>query len=439
MVITFRREGYAVASAESGHQALELLAQKPFDLIVTDLRMTGMSGIDVLKKTKELFPDTEVVVMTAYGTIEGAVDAIKSGAYDYLTKPFQPEELTLVAERALERKGLTQRVRRLERAVRGDHPFEGIITASPGMQEVLKMIEQVARLDSTVLITGESGTGKELVARALHARSPRKDDPLVIVNCGAIPENLQESELFGHTKGSFTGAHADKQGLFDEADGGTAFLDEVGELTPMAQVKMLRFLQNGEARRVGTTVSRLLDVRIIAATNRDLEKSVEDGTFREDLFYRLNVIPIQLPPLRERHEDIPPLAQHFARRIADRMGMTQPPPISPRAMDRLMKQPWRGNVRELENIIERAAALDRDGILGMDDLPFGETQRKEDKLIDKAQQSLLTLQQLEKEYILEVLAECNGSRKNTARRLGITTATLWRKLKLYERESTSQG
>ena len=439
MVITFRREGYAVSSAASGHQALELLAQKPFDLIITDLRMTGMSGIDVLKKTKELFPDTEVVVMTAYGTIEGAVEAIKSGAYDYLTKPFQPEELTLVAERALERKGLTQRVRRLEQAVRGDHPFEGIITASPGMQEVVKMIEQVARLDSTVLITGESGTGKELVARALHARSPRKQDPLVIVNCGAIPENLQESELFGHTKGSFTGAHADKQGLFDEADGGTAFLDEVGELTPMAQVKMLRFLQNGEARRVGTTVSRLLDVRIIAATNRDLEKSVVDGTFREDLFYRLNVIPIQLPPLRDRQEDIPPLAQHFARRIADRMGMAQPPPISPRAMDRLMKQPWRGNVRELENIIERAAALDRDGILGMDDLPFGDTQRKEDKLIDKARQSLLTLQQLEKEYILEVLAECNGSRKNTARRLGITTATLWRKLKLYERESTSEG
>ncbi len=439
MVITFRREGYAVASAESGHQALELLAQKPFDLIVTDLRMTGMSGIDVLKKTKELFPDTEVVVMTAYGTIEGAVDAIKSGAYDYLTKPFQPEELTLVAERALERKGLTQRVRRLEKAVRGDHPFEGIITSSPRMQEVLRMVEQVARLDSTVLITGESGTGKELVARALHARSPRKNDPLVIVNCGAIPENLQESELFGHTKGSFTGAHADKPGLFDEADGGTAFLDEVGELTPMAQVKMLRFLQNGEARRVGTPVSRLLDVRIIAATNRDLDKSVEDGTFREDLFYRLNVIPIQLPPLRDRQEDIPPLAQHFARRIADRMGMAQPPPISPRAMDRLMKQPWRGNVRELENVIERASALDRDGILGMDDLPFGETQRKEDKLIDKARQSLLTLQQLEKEYILEVLAECNGSRKNTARRLGITTATLWRKLKLYERESASDG
>jgi len=434
MVITFRREGYVVESAASGEQALELLYKKPFDLVVTDMRLTGMSGMDVLTRSKELFPDTEVVVMTAYGTIEGAVEAIKSGAYDYLTKPFQPEELTLVAERALERKGLTQRVRLLEQAVRGQNPFEDIVCASTAMNDVLKMVDQVARLESTVLITGESGTGKELVARALHTLSTRKDKPLVIVNCGAIPENLQESELFGHTKGAFTGAHADKRGLFDEAHGGTAFLDEVGELTPMAQVKMLRFLQNGEVRRVGTTASRNLDVRIIAATNRNLEKSVEDGTFREDLFYRLNVIPIELPALRERREDIPPLAQHFVRRIAERMGKSQPPAISPRAMDRLLKQSWRGNVRELENIIERAAALDRDGILGMDDLPFGESERNEDRIIDQARRSSLTLAELEKEYILEVLAECNGSRKNTSRRLGITTATLWRKLKQYEKE-----
>jgi two-component system response regulator HydG len=434
MVITFRREGYAVESAESGEQALELLFRKPFDLVVTDMRLNGMNGMEVLTRSKELFPDTEVVVMTAYGTIEGAVEAIKSGAYDYLTKPFQPEELTLVAERALERKGLTERVRLLEEEVRGQDPFEGIVCASPPMNEVLKMVDQVARLDSTVLITGESGTGKELVARALHRLSPRKDKPLVIVNCGAIPENLQESELFGHTKGSFTGAYADKRGLFDEAHGGTAFLDEVGELTPMAQVKMLRFLQNGEVRRVGTTTSRNLDVRIIAATNRDLEKSVEEGTFREDLFYRLNVIPIELPALRERREDIPPLAQHFVRRIATRMGKAHPPSISPRAMDRLLKQSWRGNVRELENIIERAAALDRDGILGTDDLPFAEPERNEDRIIGQARRGSLTLSELEKEYILEVLAECGGSRKNTARRLGITTATLWRKLKQYEKE-----
>ena len=434
MVITFRREGYAVVSAESGEQALEYLHKKPFDLVVTDMRLTGMSGMDVLTRSKELFPDTEVVVMTAYGTIEGAVEAIKSGAYDYLTKPFQPEELTLVAERALERKGLTQRVRVLEQAVRGQHPFEEIVCTSQAMNDVLKMVDQVARLDSTVLITGESGTGKELVARALHQLSPRKDKPLVIVNCGAIPENLQESELFGHAKGAFTGAHADKRGLFEEAHGGTAFLDEVGALAPMAQVKMLRFLQNGEVRRVGTTSSRNLDVRIIAATNRDLEKSVEDGGFREDLFYRLNVIPVELPPLRARRDDIPLLAQHFVRRIAKRMGKAQPPAISPRAMDLMLKQSWRGNVRELENIIERAAALDRDGILGMDDLPFGESERNEDRIIDHARKSSLTLSELEKEYIIEVLAECTGSRKNTARRLGITTATLWRKLKQYEKE-----
>jgi DNA-binding NtrC family response regulator len=435
MVITFRREGYEVESAESGEQALELLFKKPFDLVVTDLRLGGISGIEVLKRAKELFPDTEVVVMTAYGTIEGAVEAIKSGAYDYLTKPFQPQELTLVAQRALERKGLTQRVRVLEQAVRDQDPFADIISSSPALDEVLKMVDQVARLDSTVLITGESGTGKELVARALHALSPRKDKPLVIVNCGAIPENLQESELFGHTKGAFTGAHADKRGLFDEAHGGTAFLDEVGELTPMAQVKMLRFLQNGEVRRVGTTASRNLDVRIIAATNRNLHREVEAGTFREDLFYRLNVIPIELPPLRERREDIPALAQYFIRRIGARMNMRNPPSISPRAMDMLLKQPWRGNVRELENIMERAVALDRDGIIGMDDLPFGESQRNEDRIIDRARKNALTLAEIEKEYILEVLAECSGSRKNTAKRLGITTATLWRKLKLYEKQS----
>jgi two-component system response regulator HydG len=436
MVITFRREGYSVHAAESGEVALELLYQKPFDLVVTDLRLSGINGLEVLRRTKELFPDTEVVVMTAYGTIEGAVEAIKSGAYDYLTKPFQPEELTLVSQRALERRGLTQRVRLLEEVVRGRHPFEDIVFASPSMSEVLKMIEQVARLDSTVLITGESGTGKELAARALHALSPRKDKPLVIVNCGAIPENLQESELFGHTKGSFTGAHADKRGLFDEAHGGTAFLDEVGELTPMAQVKMLRFLQNGEVRRVGTTTSRNLDVRILAATNRNLEKSVKDGTFREDLYYRLNVIPIELPPLRERREDIPPLVQHFLRRIAERMSAREPPAVSPRAMDLLMKHSWRGNVRELENVMERAAALDRDGIIGMDDLPFGDTQRSEDRIIDRARRGALSLAELEKEYILEVLAECGGSRKNSAKRLGITTATLWRKLKQYEKEGS---
>jgi two-component system response regulator HydG len=436
MLITFRREGYEVLEAESGERALEILERRPFDLVITDLRMPGIDGIEVLKTVKEMAPDTEVVVMTAYGTIEGAVTAIKRGAYDYLTKPFQPEELTLLAERALERKGLAQRIRVLEDAARDREPFHGIIATSEAMKSVLRMVQQVARHESTVLVTGESGTGKELAARALHALSPRNIKPLVTINCGTIPENLQESELFGHVKGSFTGAHYNKPGLFEQAHGGTAFLDEIGELTLPAQVKLLRFLQDGEMRRVGTTVSRNLDVRIIVATNRDLKKSVEEKTFREDLYYRVNVIPIHLPPLRERPEDIPPLAQHFVKRAAGRIGMRNPPSVSPRAMSLLTSQPWRGNVRELENVIERAMALDRDGIIGIDDLPYEVTPRSEDKLIDRALQSYLTLRQLEREYILEVLAACNGSRVKTANRLGITTATLWRKLKQYESEKT---
>ena len=435
MLITFRREGYGVETAASGEQAIGMLEQKPFDLVITDLRMSGMDGIQVLEKVKEISPDTEVVVMTAYGTIEGAVAAIKGGAYDYLTKPFQPEELTLVARRALERKGLAQRVRVLEDVVKDREPV-GLVGNSQAMTDVVRMIHRVAQHETTVLVTGESGTGKELVARALHTLSLRKDKPLVTINCGAIPENLQESELFGHAKGSFTGAHADKRGLFEEAHGGTAFLDEIGELSPHAQVKLLRFLQDGEVRKVGTTGSRNLDVRIIAATNRDLEKSVEEKHFREDLYYRVNVIRIHVPPLRERSEDIPLLAQHFAKQAADRMGLGQPPSVSPRARSLLMTQPWRGNVRELENIIQRAIALDRDGIIGMDDLPYDVAPRKEDDLIDRALHGSLTLRQLEREYILEVLALCGGSRVRTAERLGITTATLWRKLKLYEAEGS---
>jgi DNA-binding NtrC family response regulator len=378
-------------------------------------------------------PETELVVMTASGRTEEAVEAIKAGAYDYVTKPLRPPELLLVTRRALERKGLTQKVRVLEQAVRSRHPLSDIIGTSPEMSDVLRLVRQVARLDSTVLVTGESGTGKELVARALHQLSPRQDHPLVIVDCGTIPENLRESELFGHTKGAFTGAHADKRGLFEEAHGGTAFLDEIGELTPSAQVKMLRFLQDGEVRRVGATASRKLDVRIIAATNRDLEKCVEDNTFREDLYYRLNVIPIHLPALRERKEDVPLLAQHFIKAAADRAGTLPPPTLSPRALSSLVANPWRGNVRELENVLERAIALDRDGIIGLDDLAVAEPHKVEDRMIERARKNSLTLDQLEREYTLEILAECGGSRKKTAERLGITTATLWRKLKRYEK------
>ena len=303
------------------------------------------------------------------------------------------------------------------------------------MKDVLRVIEQVAQHETTALITGESGTGKELVARALHGLSPRKDKPLVIVNCGTIVENLQESELFGHAKGAFTGAHSETLGLFEEAHGGTAFLDEIGELTLTAQVKLLRFLQDGEARKVGTTVARNLDVRVIAATNRDLAKRVEDKLFREDLYYRVNVIPIRLPPLRERSEDIPHLVHHFAKQAADQLGAAQPPPVSPRAMGLLLVQPWRGNIRELHNVVERAVALDQDGIIGIDDLPFAEASKTKDKKTEQPGPQSPTLRELKREYILEVLAGCGGSRVKTAEQLGITPATLWRKLKRYD----SQG
>ncbi len=434
MAILFRREGYRVEAVESGERAVEILDAAPFDLVITDLRLTGMSGVEVLKQVKQASPETEVVVMTAYGTIEGAVEAIKAGAYDYLTKPFQPEELTLVAGRALERKRLAQKVKVLEETVRSREPFMGVVGTSKAMRDVLRVVDKVARIDTTVLISGESGTGKELIARALHARSQRKDRPLIIVNCGTIPDNLQESELFGHVQGSFTGAHKDKRGLFEEAHCGTAFLDEVGELTPAAQVKMLRFLQDGEVRKVGSTSARNLDVRILAATNRNLEKSAEEGSFREDLYYRLNVIPVNLPALRERPEDIPPLVQHFVKLASTQLNVTHPPTVPPRALRLLAAQPWRGNIRELENVIRRAIALDRDGILGIDDLPFGDSEKSEDKILLRARQGSFTLSNLERDYILEVLAEYGGSRVKTAERLGITTATLWRKLKQYEKE-----
>ena len=429
---TFRRNGYEILAVGSGQQALEILAQRPFDLVITELRLPGMDGTEILRSVKRTSPETEVVITTASATLEGAMQAVKAGAYDYIAKPFPPPALLLTVRRAVEHKRLAQKVRVLERALEGRGSFDGLIGTSPAIAEILKMVEQVARLDSTVLISGESGTGKELVGRALHALSPRRDKPLVIINCNAIPEGLRESELFGHTKGAFTGAHVDKRGLLEEANEGTAFLDEIEKLTPAAQIKLLRFLQNGEVRRVGSTVSRDLDVRIVASTHRDLEKCVEEQTFREDLYYRVNVIPFHLPPLRERTEDIPLLAQHFARASAKRLGRATPA-ISSRAMSVLVSRPWEENVRELEQVIERTIALDRDGVIGLDDLPFPDSPAASDKIIDRARSNALTLSQLEREYILEVLAESGGSRKKTAEKLGITTATLWRKLKRYEK------
>jgi len=432
MSATLRQNDYAVEDVGSHQQALEALSLRAFDLVISDLRLSGVDPLEVLQSVKRLSPETEVVVMTASSTMEKGLQAIGGGAYDYLTKPFQPQELILVARRALERKVLMNKVRVLEEMVRGRPSFEGIVGSSRALSGVLRMVDQVARLDSTVLISGEAGTGKELIARALHALSRRRENPLVVINCGAIPENLQDREIFGHTEGDLGGASSNQRGLFEEAHGGTAFLDEVTELSLAAQSRMLRLLQNGEVQRVGTPVSRNLDVRIIAATKGDLEKCVEERTFREDLYYRLNVISIQVPALRERTEDIPLLAQHFLKTTAGKLGNPQPA-ISPRAMSVLMAHPWKGNVREMESVIARAVALDRDGVLGLDDLPFADSQTVADRVIDRAKSKSMTLSELEREYILEILTECGGGRKRTAERLGITTATLWRKLKRFEK------
>jgi two-component system response regulator HydG len=345
----------------------------------------------------------------------------------------------LAAEQALAKKRLVEKVHTLEEELRSHQPLENIVWASRAMDEVLSTVRQVARLESTVLISGEGGTGKELVARILHSLSPRIERPFIVVSCEAIPESLQESEIFGHVKDSFPGAHKDKRGMLEEAHGGTVFLDEVAELCPTAQVRLMRFLQDGQASPVGVSTGRALDVRVLAATKHNLENRVEQNAFREDLYYRLNVVPIYLPPLRERQEDVPVLAQRFVRVVSERMGKSIPPNISPRVMNLFLNQVWRGNVRELECAVERAVALDRDGVIGMDDLPLGEPQNSEDRVLDRARQDSLTLSELEREYILEVLAENNGSRKRTAERLGITTATLWRKLKQYENRPSAES
>lgn len=425
LLSVLRSEGHQAEGAESRERASSLLNGQSFDLVFLD---TGLA--ELLKALKHDSPETEVVVLAGEA---GSVPAVvEEGAYDVLGEPWRPEALRSVTRRALERKEMAEKVRALEeQLLRSQQPVETLLGTSPSMNEVRKVVSQVARLDSNVLISGEPGTGKSLVAQALHALSDRRASPLVVVPCAAIPESRQESELFGQARGAVADAPAARRGQLERAEGGTALLDELGKLTPAVQGKLLRFLQDGEAKQVGASSARSLDVRVLATTSQDLEESVEQGAFREDLYYRLSVVPIRLAPLRERREDVAVLAQHFAARAAARMG-ADPPGITPRALSLLMSQSWPGNATELSNVIERAIAQNQDGVIGLDDLPPRETWRSEDRVIDRARRSRLTLDELEREYILEVLAECGGSRKKTAERLGITTATLWRKLKQYE-------
>ncbi|MBL8038467.1 MAG: sigma-54-dependent Fis family transcriptional regulator [Nitrospira sp.] len=358
--IMLKRAGYAVTSAADGEEAVELLQKEIFDLVITDLRMPKVDGMEVLKAVKSASPETVVLIITAFASADSAVEAMKQGAYDYLTKPFQVDEVQLIIRNALEKRRLTTENMLLKREMASQSSFAQLVGQSEAMQKVFEVVRKVADSKSNVLICGESGTGKELVARAIHYNSARSALPFVAVNCSAVPETLLESELFGHMKGSFTGAIANKAGLFEIANGGTIFLDEIGDTTPTIQVKLLRVIQEREFRRVGGSQDIKVDVRVVAATNKDLEKAVADGSFREDLYYRLDVIPIRLPPLRMRTGDIPLLVHHFLERFAKESGKPKPV-LSSDAMHVLLGHEWRGNVRELENLIERVVAFSVDG------------------------------------------------------------------------------
>lgn len=430
LFILLKKQGYTVHEAPNGQIALDKLKSHFFDLVITDLKMEPVNGMQLLKETKKCYPKTEVIVITAYGSIENGVEAMKLKAYDYITKPFNNDEFLILVKRALEKKRTNRQIEYLQQELNEKYKFKNIIGNSEPMTQVLKLVSQIANTESTVLITGDSGTGKELVAKALHSNSARRNKPMITINCGSIPENLLESELFGHVKGSFTGAVRDKKGLFREADGSTLFLDEIGEVSQQTQVKLLRFLQEGEIRRVGDTRSIKVDVRLIAATNKDLEEQVEKGHFREDLFYRLNVIPIHLPPLRERKDDIPLLVHHFLRKCSKKLNRKEPT-ISSSALALCMAHHWPGNVRELENFIERMIALTDKQTIEIDDLPLNFSKSYKDIRLKKARKKGLTLAEMEKSLILETLEICAGNQRQAAQNLGISTTTLWRKLKRY--------
>src|SRR5512147_707245 len=420
--ILLRQAGYQVAEAEDGATAIQKLGSESFDVVLTDLRMGAVDGMEVLRGALESAPSTQVIVMTAFGTIESAVEAMRRGAYDYLTKPFKGEELLLRVEKALEKRRLLGEMSFLAGEFRDRYGLEHIVGRSQALREVLERVLRVAPSDATVLLTGESGTGKELVARALHSASRRAPHPFVPVNCAAITETLLESELFGHAKGAFTGAVRTRRGLFEEASGGTLFIDEIGETTPNFQAKLLRALQEGEIRRVGESIPVKVNVRVIAATNQDLKKAIAERRFREDLYYRLNVVPLRIPPLRERPEDIPLLAAHFLGRHNRRTGERKA--LTAEALQRLVDHPWPGNVRELENMVEQAAALSTGPEIRAPDIRFetGAPSEAAPTLADAVETA-------ERRAIQAALARAGGDLGRVAHDLGISATTLWRKMK----------
>jgi DNA-binding NtrC family response regulator len=369
-------EGYEVETALSGREAFEKMKASPFDIVITDLKMPGIDGMEVLKTFRKEYPDSIIIMITGFSTVETAVEAMKLGAFDYIPKPFTPDEVSIVVKKAIEKKSLMLENVYLRQELQEKYGFHNIVGKSKKMQEIYRIIAKVATTDSTVLIYGQSGTGKELIARAIHFNSPRREKQFVPVDCAVLSENLLESELFGHVRGSFTGAVTTKPGLFEVADGGTVFLDEVGNISLSIQAKLLRVLQGREFTPVGGTKAKKVDIRLIAATNKDLEKMIKEETFREDLYYRLNIVPILLPPLRERQEDIPILAAHFLKKYSEEMGKTIRG-FTAEAMEKMIRYPWPGNVRELENVIERTVVMIDDEMVRVEHLILPGQQEKE--------------------------------------------------------------
>jgi DNA-binding NtrC family response regulator len=422
-----RVEGFKVFATGDSLEASNLINHEEFDLIITDLKMKGLKGLDLLENVQKVSPLTPVIIITAFGSIESAIKAMKMGAYDYITKPFQMDELLLTLRKALETRQLKKEVIRLKREVESRYQFHQIIGKSPPMQKIYDLIERISSTSSNVLITGESGTGKELVAKAIHYNGVRKDGPFIAVNCAAIPETLLESELFGYKRGAFTDAKSDKRGLLLEAHEGTLFLDEITEMPLSLQAKLLRVIESREFRPLGDTSAYSVDVRIISTSNRDIESLIQQGKFREDLYYRLKVIDIEMPPLRERKEDIPLLIKAFIERFNTELKKNVSG-VSEEAMKILLNYCWPGNVRELENVIQRAITLSREETILPEDLPNSLIQRAEEKLFEKAIEEKFSLDRLEKEYIKRILLETGGNKSKAAEILGLDRKTLYRKL-----------
>ena len=434
--LILHKEGYAAEAVADGRTGLDRLAEEDYSLVLCDIRMPEMDGLAFLKSAKRESPHTCFLMMSAFGNLDTALEAVKTGAYDYINKPFKPEEVIFMIRKAEERERLQHENTLLKDTMQREFSFDNIVSKSPKMAEIFETVKKIAEYKTTVLLLGESGTGKELIARALHYNSLRSDQAFITVNCGAIPENLLESELFGHVKGSFTGAHRTKKGLFEEADQGTLFLDEIGELPLLLQVKLLRALQEEEIRRVGDTTPVKVDVRIVAATVKDLIKEVEEGNFREDLYYRLNVLPINLPPLRDRIEDVPLLVEHFRQKYNEKLNV-KIESVSQDSLNLLMDHDWQGNVRELENTIERAVVLSNGKIIEAENLPpnIRESSSMSNLRLMDDEFSIKKMSRLmEEELILKALKKTKGNRTKAAKLLEISHRALLYKIKQYTLE-----